>query len=258
MSTNKVATWGQPVGFSGAVDATKFFGGLECEIEAIKTPKHFGIFQCKEDGSLRNHGFEFVSQPAERDLLVKEFTDLHKWLKFYPNEDPYSSRTSTHVHVNCLCLTEAQARDFVLYGALFEELLFAMVKPERRDNIHCVPLTETHLPSIYRQTLSQLVQQWSKYTAINLKRLPDLGTIEFRHMHGTNSVEDVSAWLKVLENMFFLCQQQPLNKKVLTDRNTILGMFDYVFEHVEKIKMLRPSLFNIIRNSLIDVKFAVI
>lgn len=232
--------------------------GLECELEAVRNPKPHGIFVCKEDGSLRNRGYEFISSPENKQVSVKGFEELHKWITFYDKEDPFSSRTSTHVHMNCMALTAEEARNLVLLYALFEEFFFTMVKPERRNNIHCVALTDTHLPSIYNKTLNYMIEHWSKYTALNLKRLTDLGTVEFRHMHGTGKTEEIEQWLSVLENLYFLAQRVKVNDKTLSDKETIARWFEILFAPAPKILNLRATLFNIIQNTLIDVKFSTI
>jgi hypothetical protein len=239
-------------------DCREFLAGVECEIEAIIDPPTVAGFNMTQDHSLRNGGLEYVStMPFTRATLVNNFKALHSSLEFVKDSDPFSFRTSTHVHINCQGLTIPQARTLVLLYALFEELLFSMVKPDRRNNIHCVPLTETYLPANYKRPITYLHEKWHKYTALNIKRLNDLGTMEFRHLHGTNDVELFSQWLSVLEGLWNLCQKTDIAPTTLTKDN-ILRWFDEVFAEVSSIKALRSNLFNIIRNSLIDVKFACI
>ena len=236
-----------------------FCASLECEMEQVRSvPSSVLLFWKKDnDGSLRNHGIEFISlQGTDRKTLVNEFTKLHKDLVFWTKGDPFHDRTSTHVHVNVQTLERGQVRNMLLLYALFEEFFFAMVKPHRRDNIHCVPLTETYLPNKYLHALPELHAAWHKYTALNLKRLSDLGTVEFRHMHGTNDPKEVDIWLHVLENLWKLCQRITIDEKSLSDKAQIQEWFELIFFPADKIMMLKPSLFDIIRNSLIDVKFS--
>lgn len=240
--------------------ATKFIAGLECEIECIPASKHtsFGHFQCKEDHSLRNNGWEYVSAPLERDALINQFVDLQKWLKLDPKKPAFSERTSVHVHVNVSSLTLKQAKNMLLLYALYEEPFFSMVKPERRTNIHCVPLTETHLPGRYNANIMVLRDIWSKYAATNLTRLSDLGTIEFRHHHGTSNAEEITTWIKVLDNLWSLSRQVVIDEESLSNPTRIYSWFDAIFNPSQKTMMLGGQLHNIIQNSLIDVKFSVI
>jgi hypothetical protein len=238
----------------------RFVAGIECEIEGVNNPHECGElpnFGITQDGSLRNNGYEFISKPLERKDVVESFKKLHTTIKFVPKVDPFSIRTSTHVHVNCLALDVTQVRTLVLLYALFEEFFFMMVKPVRRDNIHCVPLTETPLPANYKKDLNSFIRVWSKYTALNLKRLTDLGTVEFRHLHGTNDPEELDRWLTVLENLWWLAQEVEINKASLLSKDAITNWFNVIFEPAPYITAMRPNLFEIIRNNLIDVKLSV-
>lgn len=236
--------------------STDFIAGVECEIEAVRNPAPVGIFNPVPDGSLRNNGVEFISKPSTRPDLVQAFKHLQTSLVFHEKQEPFSARTSTHVHVNCQPLTMAQSRTMVLLYALFEECFFLMVKPERRDNIHCVPLTETYMPAMYKQSIDYMVKNWHKYTALNLRRMTDLGTMEFRHLHGTGDAAEFNEWLGCLENLWKLCQRVEIKNTSLTKEN-IYHWFESIFGGSDRVMAMRHSLFDIIRNSLIDVKFAV-
>jgi hypothetical protein len=241
------------------VQVRGFCASLECEMEQLRSCQvnYTNFWKKDNDGSLRNNGVEFMSlKGVERKTLVEAFTELHKGLVFYTKGDPFHERTSTHVHVNVQTLTPPQVKNMLLLYALFEEFFFAMVKPHRRDNIHCVPLTETYLPNNYHRDLEGLIENWHKYTALNLKRITDLGTVEFRHLHGTNDAKELDVWLHVLENLWKLCQRIEIDEKSLSNKAQIQEWFELVFFPADKIMMLKPSLFDIIRNSLIDVKFS--
>jgi len=160
------------------VDAPLYMG-CEYEIENITSHGSAEEFlTIEQDGSLRNNGYEYITRPHTLDDTLSGFTRLHETIGHGP--DAYTERTSIHVHVNCCNLTQLEVRNIVLLYALYEEAFFAMVSPARRDNIHCVALTETFLPSIYRTNCNTLLQRWHKYTALNLKPLSTQGTIELR------------------------------------------------------------------------------
>lgn len=233
--------------------------GIECEIEAVQNGGgHMSGFKCVQDGSLRNNGWEYITAvPSERADVLFDFRTLHTQLKLKKDLDPFSERTSTHVHMNVSSLDQEHVRQLVLLYALFEEFFFAMVKPNRRDNIHCVPLTETHLPSKYAANLAGLHSNWSKYTAINLLRMADLGTLEFRHLHGTNDEKELGVWLHVLENLWKVSQRIQINAETLSDHKQIEEWFELIFFPSHKVMSLKGSLFPIIRNTLIDVKFSI-
>lgn len=234
--------------------------GLECEVErVVNGGKNTPYFRCVQDGSLRHNGFEYTSLiPNERNQVMTAFKSLYeKDLKLSDKEDPFSERTSTHVHMNVSSMEVDHTKQLILLYALFEEFFFSLVKPCRRDNIHCVPLTETHLPAKYSGNLLDMVKSWSKYTALNLGRMHDLGTVEFRHLHGTKDPEELETWLHVLENLWKLSQRVRIDAASLSNQQEIEQWFELIFFPSNKVMMLKPSLFSIIRNSLIDVKMSI-
>lgn len=242
-------------------EAKGFLAGIECEIEGIPPGKNkdVGNFLCKEDGSLRNNGWEYITQyPKDRKTLIEETTALHSFLKLDPKKDPFSYRTSVHVHVNCASITLEQTRNIILLYALFEDFFFAMVKPIRRDNIHCVALTDTYLPSKYHLNLQGIHQNWHKYTALNACRLKDLGTLEFRHMHGTGDMNELNVWLSVLENVWTLGQTVEISADTLSNKEVVREWFNTIFAPSETIASMKTVLFDVIRNTLIDVKMSTI
>lgn len=229
--------------------------GLECEVEAVQNI-HDGLKQwhITEDGSLRNNGREFISVPMDPQEIVPSFTHLHAKVVLGPNA--FSERTSVHVHVNCQALEPRQIINIIKMYALFEEVFFAMVDPSRRDNIHCVPLSETSLPNFYNSTdLNSLVGRWSKYTALNILPLKKYGTLEFRHLHGTGDAKLVQNWTKLIENLWFLGAEHPITKDSLTPDN-IREWLSRLLKDVTHPLTDRECLQRI-NNSLLDVKLSV-
>lgn len=238
--------------------AKQFFAGIECEIESVMNKHDMYGFRCTEDGSLRNHGVEFISPPLDKESLVGAFKGLHATIEYEHPDEAFSSRTSTHVHINCRSLTQDHARQLVLFYALFEEYFFAMVDKDRRHNIHCVPLTETFLPSIYKYSLLKGMTQWHKYTALNILPLAKQGSIEFRHLQGTNNVELLNEWLTTLDNLWRMCQREEINPSSLNNPIVVKQWWQTLFGHSPRIMALEPTLPSMTRNSLLDVKFAFI
>jgi hypothetical protein len=147
-----------------------------------------------------------------------------------------------------------------LLYALYEEFFFAMVEQGRRGNIHCVPLTETHLPGNYALPIEKLAQQgrWHKYTALNILPLTTLGTVEFRHLQGTDDVELFGEWLQLLENLWKLSQETTITVEALVSEEVLKSWWKELFGHSKRIMALEPAFNNTIANSLLDVKFAFI
>ena len=239
-------------------DITTFLAGIECEIESIH---HVNVdlapyFHTEADGSLRNNGCEFISIPLERETLLDKFKNLHANIVYNDKADAFSPRTSTHVHVNVRSFTEAQLKQLLLFYALFEEFFFSMVDPVRRDNIHCVPLNETMMAQRYRTTAFYMIKYWHKYTAFNMLPVTKQGTVEFRHLQGTDDEELLGRWLKTIENLWLLAQDESMTKDTITDVEHHKRWFNTIFADAPEVLALAPAMSNKIQNNLIDVKLA--
>lgn len=238
---------------ASTVCSPDFVAGVELEIENFREfpTTHWNR---TEDGSLRNEGYEYISPPESRAELVKGFRQIHKTIVL--GDKPFTERTSIHVHINMLDLTQEQVKSVVLWYALFEPVFFSMVDPIRRNNIHCVGLDQTCLSEQYRRTLPLFVSKWSKYTALNLLPLQTQGTIEFRHMEGHNDPKKFEEWLCTLENLWTYGKENRMRKEELTEEG-ILKAFDYIFKDAE-IKSIRSVVLNTIADPLLDVKLALV
>jgi hypothetical protein len=194
---------GNPPWFSKLGSSRAFITGCEYEIESIidfgKVADSRAI-RIVEDHSLRNGGREFTTAPMLFADQVSMFGFLHSQLKL--GEEPFSDRTSIHVHVNVRELTLNEVRQFVLLYALLEPLFFKYVGDVRKGSIFCVPLNWTYLPSLYKLPLPELRNKWHKYTALNISPISTFGTVEFRHMYGTNDIERFRFWLGCLKELY--------------------------------------------------------
>jgi len=202
-------------------EADYFICGTEYEIEDVHVvkikkfdigtdnPYWFGDLGAIKDGSLRNNGIEFVTRPVPFKRAIELFTELRDQLKL--GSDPYSARTSTHVHVNVASLSTDQLKHFVLLYALFEPVFFKFAGDLRKHNTHCVPLGHTLLPGQYTKSIGTLVDIWSKYSAFNLKPVKTIGTVEFRHLFGTGDVKVYQQWLTMLKDLWECAYNKPTN-----------------------------------------------
>ena len=242
-------------GIGSSLEPTKqFIAGTELEIESVNSSGNPGWSKVP-DGSLRNEGVEFVSPPLPSSALIDGFKKIHATFVPYSEWPKFSERTSIHVHINCLDLSLAQTRQIILWYALFEPVFFAMVASNRKHNIHCVPLDQTHLSGVYKKGLMDMVEKWSKYTALNLCPLSTQGTIEFRHMEGHDNAEKFEWWLKTIENLWHYGQDAPLTRQVLSNPDMVLTAFDVIFKDAP-VKNIRSSVLALCSDSLIDVKMA--
>lgn len=185
--------------------------GIEVEVENVigtQLPRNT-VWHAVADGSLRNDGMEFVSLPIKASSAPAALEQL---LSDVLNQAcHFSPRTSVHVHLNVQDMEVSQAIDLVMLYAVFEKLFYKFAGRGRIRNIYCVPITETKL--LTRLVEKGLGEEWSKYTGLNLtpirgtgrgsddRREGAYGTVEFRQMHGTFSVEKLCQWIDLITSL---------------------------------------------------------
>lgn len=202
--------------------------GIEYEIESILTWADVGpYFNIIEDSSLRNNGKEFVSFPSTFLSTLNQFKFLHSNLKLDNKTDAFSERTSIHVHVNCLNLEIRTINNILLAYLYAEPLIFKFIGRNREHNIYCVPLSYTTFNTTIPLGIAKILDKWHKYTALNLCRIHDLGTMEFRHLHGTNDFEKFKLWLTIINELFLYFINNPkveVYDLLLKDKNEFLNL----------------------------------
>jgi len=181
------------------------------------------------DGSLRN-GVEYKTMGGLAETSLDRAIQLfYDWLP--TSGYRWSQRCSTHVHVNVLDLDILQLHKFLGGLLMFEDVLFDHVARERTYSNFCAPFyLNTHLldkigleglpyrsryghPRNTQGVVSSLARAWSKYTSINLKRLTDLGTVEFRGGHLIESREEMFRLLGMLGSLKRLAMESPEGEK---------------------------------------------
>lgn len=178
--------------------------GIEIEIEGFAGEKDEealdGVWYTKEDGSLRDGGIEFVSFAMEAryvpQALKMLFTNLRDGYKF-------SERTGIHFHINFRTKKLMDVLNMGLIYLPFERLLYRLAGEERYSNIFCTPIQETQSPDVLAQFLQDaalrpFVNNWDKYSGMNFLPLTGFGSVEFRHMRGTDSIPDLVEFLNVI------------------------------------------------------------
>ena len=209
---------------------TDFICGVEHELEGLAynwhevycnafTHDEMGV---DEDGSLAG-GKEFITVPRGVENQILWHQRLHGLTDMF-NGERVSERTSIHVHVNMINMTREQTLSLLTAYCLLEPFFFAYVGQQREQNIHCVPLWATHMPKLIYgntpETYKKIPASWHKYTALNLKPLREIGTIEFRHLEGTEDNQQFSSWLYLIKALYDWAFVD--NGKLITDLPSIL------------------------------------
>lgn len=178
--------------------------GIEVEVENFTNPrdtvpKH--SWHMENDGSLRNHGIEFISKPTKPEHIESAITYLFD--EILNKQSHFSPRTSIHVHMNCRDLTFDQLYNIVILYQCFEDLLYNFAGKERKKSIFCIPIGNTNYYNNFKQHIrAHELLGWSKYTGLNLGPLREYGTIEFRHLRGTRNKHILFEWLHILYKLY--------------------------------------------------------
>jgi hypothetical protein len=142
--------------------------GLEIECEGVGFKKVDNDFwRCEDDGSLRgvypSTRIEYVlRKPIPVDQVKAAVINLKAAL---PNAVPeFSFRTSVHVHVNVLELTEAQLLTFIYTYLLLEEPLMSLCGKERKGNRFCLRYQDADgMSGVLSQVFSKGVNSLGNY-----------------------------------------------------------------------------------------------
>lgn len=233
---------------------SEFLVGTEYEVEYVNNHGDLGKqFHIETDGSLRNNGFEYTTIPLSYEDSLDAFQKLFTILE-YNSAKGHSERTSTHVHINVGNLKLSQVKQFILLYAALEPLFFNYVAPNRKDNIFCVPLSYTTVSKGYSEDIQSLVEMWHKYTAFNILPLKNYGTVEFRHLQGTNDFHLYEGWLKSLKDLYEYVRDNPTFDMVSYLRKG--GSTTELTNIVPTLKLKAINLTTMLYDSTLDVKLS--
>lgn len=203
--------------------------GVEIEVENVHQVRWIDgtRWRTVPDGSLRNNGMEFVSDPLTRADMLRELATYYRnaaLLGYQPHV-----RTGIHVHADMRWRTlEQVAAICTLYSAL-EPAMFELCGPQREEGIYCVPWyrstddvrllrearDETRAARVERQMTSTC-----KYSALYLEPLRRFGTIEFRAAPTYQTFPEMARWLTTIHRLIRAGHALGTPEKVLDKCNT--------------------------------------
>lgn len=190
--------------------------GLELEMEASNSfpwaelgdtpcPVTNAKWQAKEDHSLRN-GVEYVlSKPCDISSVRLLLEGLYKDISDFKTKLRLSNRCSTHVHLNFTGQKLDKITNFIVLWGLFEKVLIDWWGEKRKTNHFCLSIEDS--PATVEEWEKFLrgrgwnVYDGMKYSALNLLRMRDLGSIEIRCGDATEDIERLVAWAELLWSM---------------------------------------------------------
>lgn len=186
---------------SVSLESDEFEIGIEMEVENVRLHSctDYTMWTVHPDGSLRNNGHEYVTHPIKGKripfVLNQFFNTMGSGISFSP-------RTSVHIHLNVLDMTPEQIGGLVMAYLPFEKLLFQFVGGNREKSNFCVPLMDVHWDRLLSHFFDavyepQRMDQY-RYMALNLAAIQKFGTLEFRHLGGTNDVIKILRWINLI------------------------------------------------------------
>lgn len=160
--------------------------GIELEIEEIS---HISVdlWDCKEDGSLRN-GCELVcAEPYSGTELYEAIENLADSVGSTNAQGTW--RCSTHVHMDMRDADHNILKKTILGWAFYEKMMFKCSGFHRYRSNFCpafavVQAQVMNTSQAFQRSggpfFNSLIQHWDKYTSLNLLPLREFGSIEFR------------------------------------------------------------------------------
>lgn len=160
--------------------------GIELELEGVSNID-VGLWNCTEDGSLRN-GCELVcSQPYNGQQLFRAIHNVCEAVNSSEAEGTW--RCSTHVHVDMRDADSNIVKKAILGWAFYEKLMFKCSGFHRYRSNFCPAFAVVQAQVMNASEafnyegstfFSEIVGHWDKYTSLNLLPLSQYGSMEFR------------------------------------------------------------------------------
>jgi hypothetical protein len=171
--------------------------GIEVEVEncdsdpdgVIKDTKTGVEWSVSTDGSLRNIGREFISNPIDGfNSAVSSFNNLIDQLDTMGVD--YNKRCGIHFHFEVCKLSDFRRRVIVTNYLMLEKMIFSRIGRDRDMSNFCLPLLNNDGDlRVLLQIFNKASIDWGryhKYSALNLAPMGTLGTFEFRALPSSN------------------------------------------------------------------------
>ena len=215
--------------------------GIEIEMEGLYVPAFpMNYWKCVKEGSLRGSGIEYVlKNPVKRQKVYFALKELHdklleKGAKFYE-----SDRTSIHIHLNISDIPVIKVFNIIFLYYLFERMLINYSGDSRKGNLFCLSNEEAERglfllrDACKNKNLNQLETDDIRYAGLNLKAIPEYGSLEFRTMRGTMDMGLICHWIKILTLIydFGLELEDPINILEIFSNEGPKKLFDFVFKN---------------------------
>jgi hypothetical protein len=205
--------------------------GIEIELENFLPIGSVDVYPLcwtfTDDTSLKVTGQEMISVPLsgrQIDLALHQYKLL---LDIMEAGCPTTGhRCSIHVHLNIRSLTQPQLMMLLATYACVEQLFFSLVKDHRKGNSYCYPLTDL---SPQCSNITEFNPD-NKYCALNTAPVWTYGTVEFRHLHATTDIVELTRWLQLICKLYAYVEDTPVDvmKSRIMSLNSTSAYMEFV------------------------------
>jgi len=168
------------------------------------------LWNIHRDGSLRNNGIEYVTIPIHISSLESAITWLYGFIKQRYPQAQFTERCGIHIHYDFTQVSGDMFRYFIPIYQVIERLLFEyVVRKDRETSNFCVPLYNFDPSSWFpsgtsdpNRVLNSIPHQdTAKYSALNVTRMVDYGTVEVRHLPGTWDIGYIMRFAHIIQKL---------------------------------------------------------
>lgn len=238
--------------------------GWELEVEGISAENvtlaynKYPLIYCThtEDGSLKDYGKEYIAKgPLMNEHLENSLIELNYINSLLKNGFNFTHRCSFHVHLNVADLPLSQVDAITTLYMLAEPLFMSYCENHRRGSSYCIPLNALQMT---KKELQAVFHKETKYWAMSFNRITDLGTLEFRALHGTVNLELLFTWVSIIQSLKVAAKQ--FNQKISKILNEIatpeeaVHFLMYIFP-LQSVQNKLTGLTREIEDSLFNTKY---
>lgn len=212
--------------------------GIEVEIEYEGQVLYDNeVWSEHADNSLRGQSMELVFRtPLPIVKALKEIKKLYKEFKEKHCKVVPSIRTSVHVHVNVLNMTETELLTLLTTYYLLEPHLEVLVG-DRVNSYYCRTLNGSSKAMIdlisklefSGNNLKDIIEEWyvenKRYGSIDLSAIKRFGSLEFRLFPLTEDYKPLYFWVKLLYKLVRYSLNNTPKKVFDTSEKELLSVF---------------------------------
>lgn len=225
------------------------FVGIEVELENlpdVDRHEQLKYWKITEDGSLRNHGLEFIFRMPFNGMDIESAID--ELITFLSKHSPeQSERTSLHVHLDVRDLDWVQLKRLGIIYSICEKMYYR-VSGHRDNNLFCLSFehAERSLATLGGLTdndrhngavINAAGREQLKYAGLNLVPVATQGSVEFRHHSGTLDKDELILWVNAILSLKKAAREREDNYEDMilsVSERGYLTFFDEVFGSVSE------------------------